>query len=172
MDSNCWYGHSLRTLNQEERVDWMARRTHAPLSPQGSLSVLRGREGRAALRRLFSAVLARGLRAEIPLFFYGAETAAAKALLFFRESATIDSLTIRSVGTSCTQNWRATGIAPASRKQRIYFSTNAQKRVLSVRTRIFAKIFYGKSDSRVPICPRGYRLVCSCQLIDTILRKV
>ena len=41
-----------------------------------------GRAG-SALRLLVSAVLARGLRAVIPLFFYAAEIAAAKMLLFF-----------------------------------------------------------------------------------------
>jgi len=45
-----------------------------------------GRAGRA-LGSLVSAVLARGLRAEIPRFFYAAEIAAAKMLLFFRELA-------------------------------------------------------------------------------------
>ena len=58
-----------------------AWRTPALLSPQGFLSVLRGRAGRA-LRPLVSAVLARGVCAVIPLFFYAAEIAAAKMLLF------------------------------------------------------------------------------------------
>ena len=44
---------------------------------------------------LVSAVMARGVRAEILLFFYAAEIAAAKVLLFFRQSATMDILTIR-----------------------------------------------------------------------------
>ena len=44
-------------------------------------------KGGAASRPLVSAVLARGVCAEIPLFFYGAEIAAAKMLLFFRKSA-------------------------------------------------------------------------------------
>ena len=43
---------------------------------------------------LVSAVLARGVLAEIPLFFYVAEIAAAKMLLFFRKSATMDILSI------------------------------------------------------------------------------
>ena len=53
-----------------------------------------GRAGRA-LRPLVSAVLARGVRTEIPLFFYAAEIAAEGVLLFFRKSATMDILTIR-----------------------------------------------------------------------------
>ena len=44
---------------------------------------------------LVSAVLVRALRAEIPLFFYAAEIAAAKMLLFFRESVAMDILTKR-----------------------------------------------------------------------------
>ena len=43
---------------------------------------------------LVSAVLARGVFAVIPLFFYAAEIAAAKMLLFFRESAGMDILNI------------------------------------------------------------------------------
>ena len=48
----------------------------------------------ASLRLLGSAVLARGVCAVIPLFFYVAEIAAAKMLLFFRKSATMDILAI------------------------------------------------------------------------------
>ena len=44
---------------------------------------------------LVSEVLARGMRAVIPWFFYAAEIAAAKMLLFFRKSATMDTFTIR-----------------------------------------------------------------------------
>ncbi len=51
-------------------------------------------QGRAACP-LVSAVLARGLRAEIPQFFYAAEIAAAKMLLFFRKSTAMDILTRR-----------------------------------------------------------------------------
>jgi hypothetical protein len=40
-------------------------------------------------------VLARGLRAEIPQFFYAAEIAVAKMLVFFRESAAMGFLTLR-----------------------------------------------------------------------------
>ena len=47
----------------------------------------------APLCPLVSAVLARGVCAEIPLFFYAAEIAAAKMLLFLRESARMDILT-------------------------------------------------------------------------------
>ena len=96
LDSNCWDGYSLRTLNQEGRVDWMAQRTHALLAPQGSLSVLRGR----AVCPLVLAVLVRGMRAEIPLFFVGqfdlqsAFTAIA-TLLIFRKAALIGFLTKR-----------------------------------------------------------------------------
>ena len=43
---------------------------------------------------LVSAVLALGVLAEIPRFFYAAEIAAAKMLLFFRKSATMDILDI------------------------------------------------------------------------------
>ena len=41
----------------------------------------------ALLCPIDSAVLARGVLAEIPLFFYAAGIAAAMLLLFFRESA-------------------------------------------------------------------------------------
>ena len=44
---------------------------------------------------LFSAVLARGVRAVIPLFLYAAEIAAAKMLLFLRKSASMGFLTKR-----------------------------------------------------------------------------
>ena len=44
---------------------------------------------------LVSVVLARGVSVVIPLFFYAAEIAAAKMLLFFQESVTIDILTVR-----------------------------------------------------------------------------
>jgi hypothetical protein len=47
------------------------------------------------LRRLVSAVLARGVSAEIPLFFYAARIATAKMLLFLRESAAMGFLTKR-----------------------------------------------------------------------------
>jgi hypothetical protein len=47
-----------------------------------------GRAG-SALRPLVSVELARGVRAEIPRFFYAAETAVAKMLLFFRKVALI-----------------------------------------------------------------------------------
>ena len=50
-------------------------------------------QGRAGAVDSVSAVLARGLRAVIPLFFYAAEIAAAKMLLFFRESVATDILT-------------------------------------------------------------------------------
>ena len=75
-------------------------------SPQGSLSVLSGRQGRAGcfigapLCPLVSAVLARGVRAEIPLFFYATEIAAAKTLLIFRKPATMDILTKRGSADS------------------------------------------------------------------------
>ena len=50
------------------------RRAIALLSSQGSLSVLRGREGRGLpLCPIDSAVLVRGLRAVIPLFFWSAQ---------------------------------------------------------------------------------------------------
>ena len=91
LGSNCRYGHSRLTLNQEERVDLMAQRNPALLSPQGSLSVLRGR----VVCPLVLAVLVRGMRAEIPRFFYAAEIAAAGMLLFFRKSAAMGFLTLR-----------------------------------------------------------------------------
>jgi len=47
------------------------------------------------LRPIVSAVLARGLCAEIPLFFYADEIAAAKMLLIFRGSAAISFLSMR-----------------------------------------------------------------------------
>ena len=46
------------------------------------------------MRTLVSAVLAHGVLAEIPRFFYAAEIAAAKMLLFLRKSAAMDILTI------------------------------------------------------------------------------
>ena len=49
----------------------------------------------APLCPLVSVVLARGVCTEIPLFFYAAEISVAKALLFFRELATMGFLTIR-----------------------------------------------------------------------------
>ena len=49
---------------------------------------------------LVSAVLARGVLAEIPLFFFAAEIAAAKMLLFFRKSAAMDILTKRGATPS------------------------------------------------------------------------
>jgi hypothetical protein len=52
----------------------------------------------APLCPLVSAVLARGVSVVIPLFFYAAEIAAAKMLLFFLESAPMDILTIRGLG--------------------------------------------------------------------------
>ena len=48
----------------------------------------------SALRPLVSVELARGLRAEIPRFFYAAEIAAAGMLLFFGESAAMDTFTM------------------------------------------------------------------------------
>ena len=48
----------------------------------------------APLCPLVSAVLARGVRTEITRFFYAAEIAAAKMLLFLRKSAAMDILTI------------------------------------------------------------------------------
>ena len=51
LDSNCRYGHSLRTLNQEGRVDWMAQRTHALLAPQGGLSAWGRRRYRRRVQR-------------------------------------------------------------------------------------------------------------------------
>ena len=53
-----------------------------------------GRAG-SALHPLVSAELARGVRTEIPRFFNVVENVAAKILLFFRESAAMDILTIR-----------------------------------------------------------------------------
>ncbi len=47
------------------------------------------------MRPLVSAVLARGMRAEIPRFFYAIEITAAKILLFFQESAAMGFFTIR-----------------------------------------------------------------------------
>ena len=47
-----------------------------------------------------SAELARGVCAEIPRFFYVAEIAAAKMLLFFRKPATMDILTKRGSADS------------------------------------------------------------------------
>ena len=69
-----------------------ARRTPALRSAQRGLSfsVWRGGAGcfiGAQLCPLVSAVLARGLRAVIPLFFYAVEIAAAGMLVFFRELA-------------------------------------------------------------------------------------
>ena len=49
---------------------------------------------------LVSAVLARGVCAEIPLFFYVAKIAAAKMLLFFRKLAAMDILTKRVYQTT------------------------------------------------------------------------
>ena len=49
----------------------------------------------APLRPLVSVELARGVCAEIPLFFYAAEIAAAKMLLFFRKSVAMVFFTIR-----------------------------------------------------------------------------
>ncbi len=63
-------------------------------------------KGGAALRPLVSAVLARCVCAEIPLFFYATETAAAKTLLIFRKPATMDILTIRVFrASSATRCW-------------------------------------------------------------------
>ena len=56
-------------------------------------------QGRAVCP-LVSAVLARGVCAEIPLFFYAAEIAAAKMLLFFRKSVAMDILSIRGLKES------------------------------------------------------------------------
>ena len=50
------------------------------------------------MRPLVSAELARGVHAEIPRFFYAAEIAAAKMLLFLRKSAALDILTKRGFG--------------------------------------------------------------------------
>ncbi len=58
-------------------------------------------KGGSALRPLVSAVLARGVCAEIPQFFYAAGITVARILLFFRELATMDILNIR-VGQ---ENW-------------------------------------------------------------------
>ena len=55
-------------------------------------------KGGTALRSLVSAVLALGLRAEIPRFFYVAKISAAKMLLFFRKPGTMDILTKRGFG--------------------------------------------------------------------------
>ena len=57
----------------------------------------------ALLCPIDSAVLARGVLAEIPLFFYAAGIAAAKMLLFFRKSATMDIFTLR--GTTFTSDF-------------------------------------------------------------------
>ena len=57
---------------------------------------------------LVSAVLARGLRAVIPLFFYADEIAAAKMLLFFRGSAAMDILTKLGVVSKLEVNTIAT----------------------------------------------------------------
>ena len=75
-----------------------ARWTPALISPQGSLSFSLWRGGvgcfiGALLCPIDSAVLARSELAETPLFFYAAEIAAAKMLLFFRKPATVDILT-------------------------------------------------------------------------------
>ena len=80
------------------RVSPTAWRTPALLSPQGGLSFSLWRGGvgcfiGALLCPIDSAVLARGVLAEIPLFFYAAGIAAAMLLLFFRKSATVDILT-------------------------------------------------------------------------------
>ncbi len=54
----------------------------------------------AQLCPIVSAVLARGLCVEIPLFFYAAEIAAARMLLFFRKSEAMDILTKRGSADS------------------------------------------------------------------------
>jgi hypothetical protein len=59
------------------------------------------------LRRLVSAVLARGVCAVIPLFFYADEIAAAKMLLIFRGSAAMDILTKRGQSRSRRSSQRS-----------------------------------------------------------------
>ena len=77
----------------------------------------------AALCPLDSAVLVRALRAEIPLFFYAAGISATKMLLFFRESAAMDILTIggqrlrQALGQTC-RNDTTDHIDGANRRER------------------------------------------------------
>ena len=72
-------------------------------------------QGRA-LRPLVSAVLARGVCAVIPLFFYAAEIVAAKVLLFFRESVEVVILAVRvdkAVRYGSGQGYQCTRYPPA-----------------------------------------------------------
>ena len=64
-------------------------------------------QGRAVCL-LVSAVLARGVCAVIFQCFYAAEIAAAKMLLFFRELAAMDILTMRVAGARAVACTRAT----------------------------------------------------------------
>ena len=74
-----------------------------------------GRAG-SALRPLVSAVLVCGVRTEIPRFFYVAEIAAAKMLLFFRESVEVVILAVRvdkAVRYVSGQGYQCTRYPPA-----------------------------------------------------------
>ena len=82
----------------------------ALLSLQGSMSVLRGR----AVCPLVLAELVRGLRAEIPRFFYAAEIAAAKMLLFLRESAAMDILIKRDKNAKRQMSAIAPALSPGA----------------------------------------------------------
>ena len=63
--------------------------------PERFVAAEQGGVAGRALRPLVSAELARGVCAVIPLFFYAAEIAAAKMLLFFRKSEAMDIFTLR-----------------------------------------------------------------------------
>ena len=89
------YFWAARFCHRMSRMAWW---TPALLSPQGGLSAS-SQQSRARCP-LVSAVLARGVRAEIPLFFYATEIAAAKTLLIIRKPATMDILTKRGSADS------------------------------------------------------------------------
>ena len=74
-DSTYKSGNVVQTSGATSyRMSRTGRRAIALLSSQGSLSVLRGREGRGLpLCPLASAVSPRGVRAVIPLFFWSAQ---------------------------------------------------------------------------------------------------
>ena len=76
---------------RRHRMSRAARRTPALLLARAF--EVAGKGG-SALCSFVSAVLARGVCAVTPLFFYAAEIAAARMLLFFRKSARMDILTI------------------------------------------------------------------------------
>jgi hypothetical protein len=107
LDSNCRDGYSLPTLNQKQRVDLMAQRTHAPLSPQGGMSVSSsgwgGQGGMlhrcAIVPDRFGGVGAWHACRNSAVFCWSAwsaaEIAAAQMLVFFRKSAALDILTKR-----------------------------------------------------------------------------